>query len=150
MNREHRKKHIAVPAAAFSYPGRIRSLLAGSCPVFFSADGVIRENLVHLYFITDGYEPLKEKTFLSARQCLLLMKEIVMGCRTAADWLWNGEELVLSLQTVWVNESGTPKAFSPYSGIENSDGPDRKGISRRAAAYLFSETAALQNHHQSN
>ena len=106
MNREHRKKHIAVPAAAFSYPGRISSLLTGSCPVFFPADGVIREDLVHLYFITDGYEPLKEKTFLSARQCLLLMKEIVMGCRTAADWLWNGEELVLSLQTVWINERG--------------------------------------------
>ena len=106
MNREYLKKHIAVPVTAFSYPGRIRSLTAGSCPVFFPADGVIRGNLVHLYFFTEGYHPLKQESSLSARQCLLLMKEIVRACRTAGDWLWDMEEMVLSMQTVWINDIG--------------------------------------------
>lgn len=106
MNRILTKKHIAVPISRFSWTGKIRRLTTSDCSAFFPAEAVVQGEIVHIFFRTDDYFPLKETQTLNAVQCLGILKELIQHLEAARDWMWFPETMVLNSDTVWMGRDG--------------------------------------------
>ena len=98
-------KIISLPSSRFSYSGKIRTLAASSCPAFFPASVLERENKVWIHYRVEGFRPLKLCRNLNSEEVLLLAKSALRQMGICRDWLWYPESLVLSEDTVWVDVS---------------------------------------------
>ena len=130
MNRIIIKKHIAVPASRFSWPGKIRRLALSECTAFFPADVMVREETVHLFFRTEGYRPLKDIRTLASDQCLGILKELLQQLETARDWMWHPDTLVLTPDTVWLRDDGHVRLLCI---------PDSREVAGWQRMHLFAE-----------
>lgn len=150
MNRTVLKTHIAVPAERIPYPGKIRALASSSCPAFFSADVTIKDNVVHIYYSTGEFLPLKDAGLLIPEKALMVMKTVVHNQNMARDWMWYPEEYVLSDDTVWVDSAGSVRFLWIPDSIKQAGHRSLYGLAEQMKSFTSEEGKEVLTRLQQN
>ncbi|MGN1415168.1 MAG: DUF6382 domain-containing protein [Anaerovoracaceae bacterium] len=97
-------RRVIFPVQALPFQAAVSRLAAGTCPAFFPADVILQEAQMQVIYHTEGYRRLRDMEMIPASVLLEIIKEILKQLDICRDWLWRTEEMILSVDTIYVNE----------------------------------------------
>ncbi|MDY3239286.1 MAG: DUF6382 domain-containing protein [Anaerovoracaceae bacterium] len=97
-------RRVTFPVQVLPFQAAGRRLAAGVCPAFFPADVILQGEQMQVFYHTEGYRQLRGMRNVPASALLEIIKGILKQLDTCRDWLWMPEEMVLSVDTIFVNE----------------------------------------------
>ena len=97
-------RRVTFPVEVLPFQAASRRLAAGTCPAFFPADVILQGEQVQVIYHTDGYRQLRDMKNVTSSVLLEIIKEVLKQMDICRDWLWLPEKLVMSLDTIYVNE----------------------------------------------
>ncbi|MGN0713737.1 MAG: DUF6382 domain-containing protein [Anaerovoracaceae bacterium] len=97
-------RRVTFPVQRLPFQAASQRLAAGTCPAFFPADVILQGEQIQVIYHTEGYRQLRGMRNVPAYDLLEIIKEILKQLDICRDWLWMPEEMVLSVDTIFVNE----------------------------------------------
>lgn len=97
-------RRVTFPVQVMPFQAAVSRLAAGTCPAFFPADVILQGEQMQVIYHMKGYRQLRGMRNVPASDLLEIVKEILKQLDICRDWLWMPEEMVLSVDTVCVND----------------------------------------------
>lgn len=97
-------RRVTFPVQVLPFQAAVSRLAAGTCPAFFPADVILQGEQMQVFYHTEGYRQLRGMRNVPASALLEIIKGILKQLDICRDWLWMPEEMVLSVDTIFVNE----------------------------------------------